>query len=54
MVNAAKPEHSTDPVSAVTYNGKTLLKVKHGIIYLVFGKLGLKQPLIFTGLAKHG
>ena len=31
VLNAAKPGHSTDPVSAVTQKGKTLLGVKHGI-----------------------
>ena len=31
MLNAAKPGHSADPVSAVTKKGKTLLGVKHPI-----------------------
>ena len=32
VLNAAKPGHSTDPVSAETQKGKTLLGVKHGIV----------------------
>ena len=31
VLNAAKPGHSVDPVSAVTKKGKTLLGVKHPI-----------------------
>ena len=31
VLNAAKPGHSADPVSAVTKKGKTLLGVKHPI-----------------------
>ena len=31
MLNAAKPGHSADPVSAVTKKGKTLLGVEHPI-----------------------
>ena len=31
VLNAAKPEHSADPVSAVPKKGKTLLGVKHPI-----------------------
>ena len=30
LLNAVKPGHSADPVSAVTKIGKTLLEVKHG------------------------
>ena len=31
VLNAAKPGHSADPVSAVTKKGKTLLGVEHPI-----------------------
>ena len=32
VLNAAKPGHSADPVSAVTKKGKTLLGVEHPIL----------------------
>ena len=39
MLNAAKPGHSADTVSAVTKKGKTLLGVKHPIISIpILGK----------------
>ena len=40
-------------------NSRNKVLVLHGILILphyvsFIGKLGLKQPVIFTGLAKHG
>ena len=32
VLNAAKPGHSADPVSAITKKGKTLLGVEHPIL----------------------
>ena len=43
VLNAAKPGHSADPVSAVTKKGKTLLGVEHPIVATVFLQLNLER-----------